>query len=85
MIHFIKYHKIMNITIMITTIARVMSFLSFPMIISVILPRSKFLPYVRSKSDMAQFNEILCKVVCHNASVLVNCVFELDIDLKSLL
>jgi len=47
--------------------------------------KRKYLPYVRSKSDIAQFNEILCKVVCHNASVLVNCVFELGIDLKNLL
>lgn len=47
--------------------------------------KRKFLPYVRSKIYVAQMNEILCKVVCHNASVLVNCVFDLDIDLKRLL
>lgn len=44
--------------------------------------KRKFLPYVRSKNDDSQFNEILCKVVCHNASVLVNSMFELNIDIN---
>ena len=44
--------------------------------------KRKFLPYVRSKSDQGQFNEILCKVVCHNASVLCNAMFELNLDIR---
>jgi len=44
--------------------------------------KRKFLPYVRSKTEKAQYNEILCKVVCHNLSVLCNAMFELDVDLK---
>ncbi len=39
--------------------------------------KRKFLPYIRSKHPIAQRNEILCKVVCHNASVLINGIFEL--------
>ncbi len=41
--------------------------------------KRKFLPYVRSKDTTAQFNEMLCKVVCHNLGVLVNAIFELDL------
>ncbi len=44
--------------------------------------KRKFLPYVRSKSDQAQNNEVLCKVVCHNASVLCNAMFELDVNVE---
>lgn len=44
--------------------------------------KRKFLPYVRSKNEQAQFNEILCKVVCHNASVLCTAMFELDVDIN---
>ncbi|MFH0711138.1 MAG: transposase, partial [Candidatus Aenigmatarchaeota archaeon] len=43
--------------------------------------KRKFLSFVRSKTDLAIENEILCKVVCYNGSVLVNAIFELDIDL----
>ena len=44
--------------------------------------KRKFLPYVRSKSDKAQFNEMLCKVVCHNANVLCTAMFELNLDIR---
>ena len=43
--------------------------------------KRKFMPYLRSKTEQGQFNEMLCKVVCHNLSVLVNSVFELDANL----
>lgn len=43
--------------------------------------KRKFLPYVRSKKQISQINEILCKVVCHNASVLVMSLFELGIKI----
>lgn len=47
--------------------------------------KRKFLPYIRSKDLTAQRNEILSKVCCHNASVLVNAMFEigLNIDFKA--
>ncbi len=41
--------------------------------------KRKFLPYVRSHNDVAQTNEMLCKAVCHNASVLCNGMFELKV------
>lgn len=44
--------------------------------------KRKFLPYVRSKTDTAQNNEVLCKVVCHNASVLCNAMFEMDVNIE---
>jgi len=44
--------------------------------------KRKFLGHVRSKTSMAQTNEILCKVVCYNAAVLVNSIFELGIDVN---
>ena len=44
--------------------------------------KRKFLPFVRSKTSKAQFNEILCKVVCHNASVLCLAMFELGVNLR---
>jgi len=44
--------------------------------------KRKFLPYIRSKTDQAQTNELFCKVVCHNIAVLVNSLFELDVDLN---
>ncbi|MCS7094122.1 MAG: transposase [Candidatus Aenigmarchaeota archaeon] len=44
--------------------------------------KRKFLSFVRSKTDIAQTNELLCKVICHNASVLVNSIFELGIELN---
>ena len=44
--------------------------------------KRKFLPYIRSKDDVSQENELLCKVICHNASVLCNAMFELKVDLN---
>jgi hypothetical protein len=34
---------------------------------------------VRSKMPVAQMNEVLCKVICHNLCVLVQSIYELDI------
>lgn len=42
--------------------------------------KSKFGAALRSKSFVAQTNELLCKVVCHNLAVLVSSIFELGID-----
>ncbi len=44
--------------------------------------KRKFLPYVRSKSTQAQYNEILCKVCCYNVSVLCTAMFELGVNLR---
>lgn len=41
--------------------------------------KRRFLPYLRSKDDQGQYNEMLCKVVCHNLSVLVNSIFTLGL------
>lgn len=44
--------------------------------------KRKFSDHLRSKKEQAQTNEILCKVVCHNISVLVSGIFELDLKLE---
>ena len=44
--------------------------------------KRKFLPYIRTKRKEAQKNELLCKVVCQNLSVLVNAIFELGVSVK---
>ena len=42
--------------------------------------KRKFSPFIRSRKSISQENEILCMVVCHNISVLVRCIFELNLD-----
>ncbi|MDX6381251.1 MAG: hypothetical protein QOI57_2275 [Rubrobacteraceae bacterium] len=42
--------------------------------------KAKFGDSVRSKSDTAQINECLCKVLCHNVCVLVQAIHELGIE-----
>jgi len=42
--------------------------------------KRKFSPFLRSRKEIAQTNELLCMVVCHNISVLVTCIFELNLD-----
>lgn len=37
--------------------------------------KRKFSGYLRSKGDTSQTNELLCKVACHNAAVLVTSIF----------
>lgn len=44
--------------------------------------KRKFLPYVRSKEKQSQYNEILCKVACYNASILCTAMFDLGVDLS---
>lgn len=44
--------------------------------------KSKFGDRLRSKSPTAQFNEALCKVLCHNLCVLIQSMYELGIDLE---
>jgi hypothetical protein len=38
--------------------------------------KAKFGSYVRSRTLTAQINEVLCKVLCHNLSCLVQASYE---------
>jgi hypothetical protein len=40
----------------------------------------KFGGSVRSKTPIAQVNEVLCKVLCHNICVLIQSNYELGIE-----
>jgi transposase len=42
--------------------------------------KGKFGSALRSKSDVRQINEALCKVLCHNLCVLVQAMPELGIE-----
>ena len=42
--------------------------------------KAKFGDSLRSKSDVGQINEVLCKVVCHNLCVLIASIHELGLD-----
>jgi len=42
--------------------------------------KAKFGDHVRSKSEMGQVNEVLCKVLCHNICVLIRAMHELGIE-----
>ncbi len=42
--------------------------------------KGEFGDSVRSKSDMGQINEALCKVLCYNLCVLVQAMHELGIE-----
>jgi transposase len=41
--------------------------------------KSKFGSQIRSKTETAMMNEVLCKVVCHNICVLIQSIYELGI------
>ncbi len=43
--------------------------------------KAKFGDSLRSKSDVGQINEVLCKVVCHNLCVLIASIHELGLDM----
>jgi transposase len=42
--------------------------------------KGKFGGSVRSKSPIAQVNEVLCKVLCHNICVLIQSIYELGLE-----
>ena len=42
--------------------------------------KSKFGERLRSKSVVAQTNEVLCKVLCHNLCCVIQSIYELGIE-----
>ena len=42
--------------------------------------KAKFRDHVRSKTDVAMKNEVLCKVLCHNICCLISAIYELNIQ-----
>jgi hypothetical protein len=42
--------------------------------------KSKFRDHVRSKTETAMMNEVLCKVLAHNICCLIQSVYELGVD-----
>jgi hypothetical protein len=42
--------------------------------------KAKFGASVRAKTSIAQVNEVLCKVLCHNICVLIQSIYELGIE-----
>jgi len=47
---------------------------------SVMMIKSKFGDFVRSKTWTAQVNEVLCKIICHNICVVIQEMHELGIN-----
>ncbi len=42
--------------------------------------KTKFGGAVRAKSPVAQVNEVLCKILCHNICVLIQSIYELELE-----
>jgi len=42
--------------------------------------QAKFGATIRSKTDVAQANELLCKVLCHNICCVIQSMYELGIE-----
>ena len=47
---------------------------------TVMMVKTKFGDAVRSKSDVAARNEVLCKILCHNICCLISAIYELGIE-----
>jgi transposase len=47
---------------------------------AVMMIKSKFGDAVRSKTEVAARNEVLCKVLCHNICCLISAMYELKIE-----
>jgi len=45
--------------------------------------KAKFGTVIRSKTEVAQVNELLCKVLCHNICVLIQSMNELGVPVES--
>lgn len=46
--------------------------------------QARFGKFIRSRNEVAQENEILCKVLCHNICVLIQEIFLHDIEINFL-
>ena len=44
--------------------------------------KAKFRDHVRSKTDAAMINEVLCKIICHNICCLIQETHELGISVE---
>jgi transposase len=42
--------------------------------------KAKFRDHVRSQTDVALTNEVLCKILCHNICCLIQSMYELGIE-----
>ena len=42
--------------------------------------KAKFGSFVRAKTPIAQVNEVLCKILCHNICVLIQSMYELGLE-----
>jgi hypothetical protein len=42
--------------------------------------KAKFGAALRSKTDVAQINELLCKVLCHNLCCVMQSIYELGVE-----
>ena len=47
---------------------------------TVMMIKTKFGDAVRSKSEVAARNEVLCKIVCHNICCLISAIYELGLE-----
>jgi len=47
---------------------------------TVMMIKTKFRDHVRSKTDVAMKNEVLCKILCHNICCLISAIHELGIN-----
>lgn len=47
---------------------------------TVMMVKTKFGDAVRSKTDVAAKNEVLCKILCHNIACLISAIYELGIE-----
>lgn len=47
---------------------------------TILMIKAKFGERIRSKKEAAQFNELLCKVLCHNICVTIQSMYEFGID-----
>jgi hypothetical protein len=42
--------------------------------------KAKFRDHVRSRTDVAMQNEVLCKILCHNICCVIQAMYELGIE-----
>lgn len=42
--------------------------------------KAKFGEHIKSKTDTAIVNELLCKILCHNICVVIQSMYELNVE-----